>query len=272
MSNQPLDLAALAAAAAAIAREAADEIMAIYAGDFDVELKADQSPVTDADMAAHRIIKAGLARLQPQLPVLSEESTRIDWAERSTWTRYWLVDPIDGTREFVKRNGQFSVNIALIENHQPILGVIQAPVTGELAYAWRGAGTWLSMPGEEAQRVHTRSLPEPPEPFVVTGSRSHRSGREVDWLQPLGTHVRMGLGSSLKFVRLAAGEADVYLRLGNTSEWDTAAGHCLLEEAGGAVLDLQGKPLRYNVTADLLNPEFLAVADRDADWSALLRP
>lgn len=272
MSNQPLDLAALAGAASTIAQEAAVEIMAIYAGDFDVELKADHSPVTDADMAAHRIIKAGLAGLQPRLPVLSEESAQIDWAERSTWTRYWLVDPIDGTREFVKRNGQFSVNIALIENHQPVLGVIQAPVSGELAYAWRGAGTWLQQAGDVARRVHARSLPEPPEPFVVTGSRSHRSAREVDWLQPLGAHVRMGLGSSLKFVRLAAGDADVYLRLGNTCEWDTAAGHCLLDEAGGAVLDLQGKPLRYNASADLLNPEFLAIADRQADWSSLLRP
>lgn len=271
MSSQPLDLAALAAAAAGIACEAAAEILTIYASEFAVELKADHSPVTAADMAAHRIISAGLAALLPSLPVLSEESAQIDWSVRSGWDRYWLVDPIDGTREFVKRNGQFSVNIALIENHRPVLGIIQAPVTGELACAWRDGGAWLSAPGVAARRMQARQLPQAPEPFVVAGSRSHRSERETDWLRPLGEHVRLGLGSSLKFVRLAAGDADVYLRLGNTCEWDTAAGHCLLEEAGGAVMDLQGKPLRYNVADDLLNPEFLAVADRNADWSALLR-
>jgi 3'(2'), 5'-bisphosphate nucleotidase len=260
-------LAELAPAAAALAERAAAAILEVYAGDFAVERKDDRSPLTAADLASHRVIVDGLAALTPGLPVLSEESTGIAWSERSRWSRYWLVDPLDGTREFVKRNGEFTVNIALVDDQRPVLGVVQTPVAGDLAVAWQGGGAWLTRPGATARRLGTRRRASP---LVVAGSRSHASGREDALLARLGAIERLALGSSLKFVRIAAAEADLYLRLGPTSEWDTAAGQCVLEQAGGAVRGLDGEPLRCNTRESLLNPDFFAVGDRDADWSALL--
>jgi 3'(2'), 5'-bisphosphate nucleotidase len=259
----------LATAAADIARRAADAILDVYEGDFAVEHKDDRSPLTAADLAAHRVIVAGLRELTPGWPILSEESASIPWSERASWTRYWLVDPLDGTREFVKRNGEFTVNIALIDATRPVLGIVQTPVSGELASAWREGGAWLAQDGEAARRIETRTRATP---LVMAGSRSHPSGREADLLARLGAFEKQPLGSSLKFLRIAAGEADLYLRLGPTSEWDTAAGQCVLEEAGGAVLDLGGRPFRYNRGESLLNPEFFAVGDPQADWSALVEP
>lgn len=261
------DLGTLAHSAAAIARRAAGAILEVYQSEFAVRHKDDQSPLTAADLAAHRLIVAELAALTPQWPVLSEESAAIDWSTRSRWSRYWLVDPLDGTREFVKRNGEFTVNIALIDDHRPILGVVQTPVSGELACAWQGGGAWLTSSGGAPRRMHTRHRPTP---LMVAGSRSHASERENELLARLGPCTKLALGSSLKFVRIAAAEADLYLRLGPTSEWDTAAGQCVLEQAGGAVLDFSGRPLRYNTRDGLLNPEFFAVGDCKADWSGLL--
>ncbi|MEO7431989.1 MAG: 3'(2'),5'-bisphosphate nucleotidase CysQ [Dokdonella sp.] len=261
------DLENLAHSAAEIAIRAAAAIMDVYASDFAVDHKDDRSPLTAADLAAHRVIVAGLGALTPELPVLSEESAAIGWDVRSAWTRYWLVDPLDGTREFVKRNGEFTVNIALIDRHRPVIGVVQTPVTGELAWAWDGGGAWLiHAPGETAHRMSTRKRPSP---LVVAGSRSHASERESVLLAKVGACTKMPLGSSLKFLRIAAAEADLYLRLGLTSEWDTAAGQCVLEQSGGAVLDLEGRPFRYNTKESLLNPEFVAVGDRNADWTML---
>ena len=147
-----------------------------------------------------------------------------------------------------------------------MVGIVQQPVGGELAVAWRGGGTWIGRPGEKARRVTTRKRASP---LVVAGSRSHASEREAEMLARLGHHAKLPMGSSLKFLRIASAEADLYLRLGPTSEWDTAAGQCVLEEAGGAVLDLRGEPLRYNARESLINPDFVAIGDRDADWSAL---
>jgi 3'(2'), 5'-bisphosphate nucleotidase len=262
-----LALEHLARAACAIAERAAAAILEVYESDFGVCQKDDRSPLTAADLAAHRLIVAGLRELTPDLPVLSEEAADIAWNERARWSRYWLVDPLDGTREFVKRNGEFTVNIALIDGHRPVIGVVQTPVSGELAVAWEGGGTWLARGGAKARRVETRARATP---LVVAGSRSHSSEHENDLLARLGHCARLPLGSSLKFVRIAAAEADLYLRLGPTSEWDTAAGQCVLEQAGGAVLDFAGQPLRYNTRESLLNPDFFAVGDRAADWSALL--
>jgi len=262
-----LDLEHLARRAGALAERAAAAILDVYGSDFAVEHKDDRSPLTAADLASHRVIVDGLNALAPELPVLSEESAAIAWAERASWTRYWLVDPLDGTREFIKRNGEFTVNIALIVDHRPVLGIVQTPVSGELACAWEGGGTWLSMPGEKARRVGTRRRASP---LVVAGSRSHASEHEAALLASLGPCAKLPMGSSLKFVRIAAAEADLYLRLGPTSEWDTAAGQCVLEQAGGAVLDFDGHPFRYNTRESLLNPDFFAVGDREADWSALL--
>ncbi|HEX7326116.1 MAG TPA: 3'(2'),5'-bisphosphate nucleotidase CysQ [Rhodanobacteraceae bacterium] len=248
----------------AIARRAGKAILEVYAGSFTVEQKADHSPLTAADLAAHRIIVAALAELAPEIPVLSEESKALPWAQRSAWQRYWLVDPLDGTREFVKRNGEFTVNIALIEDHVPILGVVLAPVSGELCYGVAGMGAFLeAAPGGLPQPIATRRASAVP---VVAGSRSHGGERQAAVLANLGAHTLVAVGSSLKFCMVARGQADLYLRLGPTSEWDTAAAQCVVEQAGGAVVDLQGAPLRYNTKDSLLNPEFLTLGDGSIDW------
>ena len=262
------ELDALARGVGEIAVRAAAAILEVYESDFAVTCKDDRSPLTAADLASNRVIVEALHALTPEWPVLSEESAEVAWSERSRWQRYWIVDPLDGTREFVKRNGEFTVNIALIDDHRPILGVVQTPVSGELACAWEGGGTWISdRAGGMARHVTTRTRATP---LMVAGSRSHGSEHEAVLLSRLGPCAKLPLGSSLKFVRIAAAEADLYLRLGPTSEWDTAAGQCVLEQAGGAVLDFSGRPLRYNTRDSLLNPDFFAVGERGADWSALL--
>ena len=252
-----------------LARAAGEAILAVYHGEFEVTRKDDQSPLTAADLAAQKVIMHGLARLDPQLPVVSEEALAAAWSERKLWSRYWLVDPLDGTREFVKRNGEFTVNIALIDQHEPVLGAVLAPVTGELYVGARGQGAWMQPhDGAAWQAIRSRALAVP---ATVAGSRSHGGGQQ-DVLQHLvgENFEQLSLGSSLKFCLLARGAADVYLRRGPTSEWDTAAAQAVLEEAGGTVLDLQGEPLRYNRGESLLNPEFLAVGDRSIDWAARL--
>jgi 3'(2'), 5'-bisphosphate nucleotidase len=263
-----LDLAALAQAALVLAHAAGDEILKVYEADFAVEHKDDCSPLTAADLASHHVIVAGLEALAPRLPVLSEESAQIDAAERAQWSRYWLVDPLDGTREFVKRNGEFTVNIALIDAGRPVLGVVQAPVTGEAWFAWTGGGAWVQRRGGAAQPIATRARATP---LVVAGSRSHGAEREALLLARVAPVEKLSLGSSLKFCRIAEGAADLYLRLGPTSEWDTAAAQCVLEEAGGAVTDLTGRPFRYNVRDTLLNGDFIACGDRSVDWAGLFR-
>src|SRR6185437_1287334 len=252
------ELERIAHASCGLARRAGAAILEIYAGSFAVEQKADDSPLT----------VAGLQALTPDIPVLSEESKHIDWNTRRAWDRYWLVDPLDGTREFVKRNGEFTVNIALIENHAPVLGVVLLPVTGALYYGVAGGGAFLeNAPGALPQPIATRAAAIVP---VVAGSRSHGSDRQAAILANLGEHALVSVGSSIKFCMVARGDADLYLRLGLTSEWDTAAAQCVLEQAGGAVLDLQGNTLCYNTRESLLNPEFLAIGDSSVDWLARL--
>ena len=264
----PRELARLRAGAVELARHAGHAILEVYSGDFAVEHKADRSPLTEADLAAHRVIAAGLPELAPGLPVLSEERLAPHYEERRQWRRYWLVDPLDGTREFVKRNGEFTVNIALIEEGDPILGVVFAPVLDELAHAARGAGAELTSRG--GRTTVLRVAPRPAPPLRVMGSRSHADGRLGGFLERVGEHELISLGSSLKFCRLAEGGADLYLRYGPTSEWDTAAGQCVLEEAGGSVTDLEGNTLRYNQREGLLNPDFVASADPHGAWRAHL--
>lgn len=253
-----------------IARAAGAAILSIYHSDFAVHTKDDDSPLTAADLAAQQVILAGLGSLDPLLPILSEEAKALPWSERQHWSRYWLVDPLDGTREFVKRNGEFTVNIALIDERQPVLGVVLAPVTGELYIAARGQGAWLQTQADgDWQRLHTRPLGQSP---LVAGSRSHGGSQSALLQQLIGSDYELvPLGSSLKFCLIARGAADVYLRLGLTSEWDTAAAQCVLAEAGGAVLDLSGQPFRYNRGESLLNPEFIAVGDMAVDWAARLQ-
>ena len=253
-----------------LACEAGRRILEVYATDFDVEHKADDSPLTAADMAAHHTILDGLAHLTPRVPVLSEESAQQPFAERAAWPCYWLVDPLDGTREFVKRNGEFTVNIALIAGHEPVLGVVHAPVGGVSYWAVRGHGAWRQSPGGHPGRLHTR--PRPAGRITVAGSRSHRSASLERLLERLGDYELIGMGSSLKFCLVAEGRADLYPRLGPTSEWDTAAAHCIVDEAGGRITDLALRPLRYNTKESLLNPHFLAVGDPDHDWARYLPP
>jgi len=263
-------LAELARGCCAIARTAGAAIMRVYAGEFTVERKGDDSPLTAADLAAHRAILDGLRALAPDIPVLSEEAAEESpWSVRRGWSRYFLVDPLDGTREFVKRNGEFTVNIALIEDHAPVLGVVFAPALGELYWAWRGGHACVSAAEGRAPAVlRTRRRAEP---LIVAGSRSHGDARTAAALDKLGAHELRPLGSSLKFCRAACGEVDLYIRYGPTSEWDTAAGQCVLEQAGGRVLQMDGTPLAYNAKESLLNPDFLACGDASIDWPALLR-
>lgn len=261
--------AELAQACAAIARTAGSAIMHIYASDFAVEHKDDKSPLTAADLAAHHAILDGLNALTPRLPVLSEESAeQVAWDERRTWTRYWLVDPLDGTREFVKRNGEFTVNIALIENDEPTLGVVYAPALDEMYVAWLGGHAYAETPqsGKVELSSRRRALP-----LIVAGSRSHADPRMLTALEKVGAHELISLGSSLKFCRTAQGRADLYVRYGPTSEWDTAAGQCVLEQAGGGVTRLDGSRLAYNTKESLLNPDFLAFGDSSVDWAGLLQ-
>ena len=247
----------------ALAVEAGDAIMRIYAQDFSVETKTDNSPVTAADLAAHHLISTGLAQLTPQIPVLSEEAADIPFSVRRNWTRWWLVDPLDGTREFIKKNGEFTVNIALIDRGEPVLGVVYAPALDYLVHAEHGAGAWLRSGGEDVPLGSTRPAAAP---LRVAASRSHLDDRTRRVLERIGEHERFGLGSSLKFCRIAEGQADVYPRFGPTSEWDTAAGQCVLEAAGGCVLGLDGHAFRYNRGESLLNPDFIALGDPDLPW------
>jgi 3'(2'), 5'-bisphosphate nucleotidase len=261
--------AALLDAVAGIARAAGREILEVYASEAVISTeKADASPLTEADLRAHALIVERLGQLTPVLPVLSEEAADTSFAERSRWRRYWLVDPLDGTKEFLSRNGQFTVNIALIDAHAPLLGVVHVPVE-DVSYrgltgggAWRQQGTGTP----QAIRVATRSAAS----VRVVGSRSHR-GDSLDGFLKRLTHFELQpIGSSLKFCRIAEGSADVYPRLGPTSEWDTAAAHAVVLGAGGRVLRLDGQPLEYNTRPELLNPHFIAFGPNDHDWLALL--
>jgi 3'(2'), 5'-bisphosphate nucleotidase len=250
-----------------IARAAGDAIMEIYEReDFSVETKADHSPLTAADRAAHELICAELARLTPTTPVWSEESAAIPFEERSQWTEFWLVDPLDGTKEFIKRNGEFTVNIALIRDHIPVLGVVRAPARDVDYYASRTAGAWRRG-GNQAPEPIAVKRPAA-RPARVVGSRSHRGASLEHFLDCVGPHELVPMGSSLKLCLVASGEADVYPRLGPTSEWDTAAAQAVVECAGGVVVDLHGRPLRYNARAEVLNPYFVVYGDPEPDWLA----
>ena len=251
-----------------LAREAGAAIMRIYVEDFSVEHKDDQSPLTAADMAAHHLIVAGLNQLTPAIPVLSEESASVAWDERQTWRRYWLVDPLDGTREFVKKNGEFTVNIALIEDGIPVLGAVYAPALDELLYGIRGVGAFVC---DGITRVPVATRRPAAAPLHVAASRSHLDLRTAAAIERMGEVSLLGMGSSLKFCRMAEARLDVYPRFAPTSEWDTAAGQCVLEAAGGVVLTLDGKALAYNSKDSLLNPDFLALGDPDLPWRDWLR-
>jgi 3'(2'), 5'-bisphosphate nucleotidase len=253
----------------AVARDAARAILDVYGRDFDVDHKADASPLTEADMAAHHCIVSGLKALTPDIPVLSEESAHaIPAQQRLAWPRLWLVDPLDGTREFVKRNDEFCINIALVEDGVARFGLVLAPVGGTLWHGTPGAGAFRrDHDGEHA--IATRRPAAAP--LRVAASRSHPDPRTAELVRHLGDIQAVTIGSALKFCLLAEGRMDVYPRFAPTSEWDTAAGQALVEAAGGAVLDPGGRPLRYNCRGTLLNGDFIALGDAALPWQSWLR-
>jgi 3'(2'), 5'-bisphosphate nucleotidase len=251
-----------------IAERAGKAIMEIYARDFNVTEKDDKSPLTEADLAAHRLIVEELGKLEPKLPILSEESADVPYEERSRWLRYWLVDPLDGTREFIKRNGEFTVNIALIESGRPTCGVVHVPVDETSYYGCVDKGAWKKEKDGPAEPI--RAARQRRHPLRVAGSRSHAGDSLQRFLDKVGPHEIMSMGSSLKLCLVAEGNADIYPRLGPTSEWDTAAAQAVVEAAGGMVTDLDMQPLRYNRKESLLNPYFLVFGDENEDWSCYL--
>jgi 3'(2'), 5'-bisphosphate nucleotidase len=251
------DLSGLTEALMPIVEQASAAIMRIYDGEFAVERKDDNSPLTLADLESQRVIIDGLKRLTPEIPILSEESAAASWAERRTWHELWVVDPLDGTREFVKRNGEFTINIALVVQHEPVLGVVSAPAQRLTYWGAANAGAFKRAKAE-TRAIHTVA---PQQPLRVLGSRSHASPQTAEYLARLGPHVVSGVGSSLKFCLLAEGEAELYVRFGATSEWDTAAGQAVLEAAGGHVTRMDGHRLRYNCRESLINSDFVAFSD-----------
>jgi len=259
------DLAELIEQVVSISRLAGREILKIYDSNFEVETKADESPLTAADRAAHELIVQALGDLTPEIPVLSEESAAIPYRERAAWSRFWLVDPLDGTKEFIKRNGEFTVNIALINAHEPILGVVHVPVQNREYYGYQEGGAFLSEADAKPRPISVSHRTD--KPVRVVGSRSHLGTSLETYLKNLGPHVMVPMGSSLKFCLVASGEADIYPRLGPTSEWDTAAAQAVVECAGGQVVNLQGQRLMYNTKADVLNPHFLVYGDNSRRWT-----
>jgi 3'(2'), 5'-bisphosphate nucleotidase len=253
-------------AAVELAVKAGHKILAIYHSDFRVGHKEDNSPLTAADLAAHHCLVEGLQTLPGGYPVLSEEAAALPFEERSQWETYWLIDPLDGTKEFVKRNGEFTVNIALIRGNRPVLGVVYAPALDTCYFAEENGGAFKQAGEAEPTRIAVRGKASGR--LVVVGSRSHATPELELYLSRLGEHELKSIGSSLKFCLVAEGVADVYPRLGPTSEWDTAAAQCVVEVAGGAVTDLQGRALAYNTKPSLLNPFFLVFGDTAKDWKA----
>lgn len=256
---------------AALAAEAGSRIMKVYAGAFNVEHKDDHSPLTEADLAAHETIIAGLKKLAPDIPVLSEEDVAaVPFAERSKWEWLWLVDPLDGTREFIKRNGEFTVNIALVHRYRAVLGVIHVPVTGVTYTACKGKGAFRTEPNGDSRQIKVRSWNGGR--ITIAGSRSHGGAEFDQFLQHFKEYDLVNMGSSLKACLVAEGKADIYARFGPTSEWDTAAAQCIVEEAGGHFTQVDLQPLQYNTKESLLNPWFLVFGDARPDWAAMVPP
>ncbi|MCB1667562.1 MAG: 3'(2'),5'-bisphosphate nucleotidase CysQ [Pseudomonadales bacterium] len=257
-----------------IARQAGEAILTIYNSveSINVTMKSDNSPLTAADLTANRIICDGLGALLPGVPVLSEEAEIPGYEERSSWRRYWLVDPLDGTKEFIQRNGEFTVNIALIENGVPVMGVVYVPVKRISYWGGQGLGAFKCENGVEAA-IQTCKLQDG-KPVTVVASRRHG----VDALTKLLGRVTgkfnsveiLNIGSSLKLCLVAEGVADFYPRMAPTSEWDTAAAQAIVEAAGGRVVDDNLSVLRYNMKADLLNPYFYVIGDTEYDWPGVL--
>lgn len=251
-----------------LAKQAGDAIMAVYARDFAVYDKSDNSPLTEADMLSHNLIIKGLKSFS-DLPVLSEESTDEEKKDRLNWNEYWLIDPLDGTKEFIKKNGEFTVNIALIKNHQAVLGVVYAPALKVCYWGEEDQGAWKQAGSNQPEPISVRPAPETAKGWRVVGSRSHQSEEFKEFVKALNEPEIVAMGSSLKLCLVAEGAADLYPRLGPTSEWDTAAAHAVVTAAGGQVLEHNSlEPLEYNKKPDtLLNPFFIVCPCVSSTWN-----
>lgn len=272
--TNPMNLESIVGHVAKISIQAGHEILRYYKSDYSVRNKSNNSPVTEADIAANEIIVSSLAKLTPEIPIISEESEIADYSVRSNWQRYWLIDPLDGTRSFVQGNDEFTVNIALIENHYPILGVVHSPVEQSTYWSAVGIGAYRSVTDfDKPASINTGKLKNSYIRMVISrsgmndGVEAFKRNLEADSF----TCEVLRSSSSIKFCRAAEGKVDVFLRFGTTSEWDTAAGQCVLECAGGSVIDLDNNRLKYNKTdAKLRNPKFLAIGSGGLDWQRYL--
>ncbi|MGO2496932.1 MAG: 3'(2'),5'-bisphosphate nucleotidase CysQ [Vibrio litoralis] len=273
MAATQSDLSHLIPQVISIAREAGQRILEIYQNkDYQEFTKADDTPVTTADLAAHKIIMQQLADLTPTIPILSEEDADISLKKRSQWDRYWLVDPLDGTQEFIARSGDFATVIALIENNQPVMGVVYAPVSGVTYFAYQGKGAWKIPEMDDSLRIHTLKHEQPDQPIAIAISRRQNINRITEKLSPARNYELVPLGSAaLKACLVAEGAVDCYIRLGPTGEWDTAATQCIVEEAGGRILSTRLEPLSYNERDTLENPNFIVLGDESIGWDEILK-
>ena len=240
-----------------IADQASEKVLHIYQSDFKVNYKEDKTPITAADLAANDIIVKGLRQLSRDIPILSEEGAQTPWEERQHWRRFWLIDPIDGTKDFTQRTGEFTVNIALIEDGEPVMGVVTAPALKEAYWGIKGEGAYKR---DRTGRTRPIRMAEPRDSLRVVASKNHLNEDTRAFIAKLGPHETVQAGSSLKFCRLAEGHADIYPRMSPTCEWDTAAAHAVLLAAGGKVQTPEGKPLKYG-KENLENPFFIAAGN-----------
>lgn len=252
-----------------LSRKAGAAVMDIYEKDFAIYDKSDSSPLTEADLAAHKILVEGLNILTPDIPVLSEESNEKAKNERVNWNKYWLIDPLDGTKEFIKKNGEFTINVALVEKGEPIFGVVFAPALDILYWGAKGEGAFKQEANNTATQITAKKAPSINTGWKVVGSRSHQSEEFRQFMNKLPEAEIIAMGSSLKLCLVAEGAADLYPRLGLTSEWDTAAAHAVVIAAGGEVFSLENmKPLLYNQNPDtLLNPFFVVCSEISPHWA-----
>ncbi len=256
-----------------IARSAGQLILDIYQKkQYEAYTKSDQTPVTSADIAAHKLITERLSELTPDIPVLSEEAADISLEQRAQWQRYWLVDPLDGTQEFIARSGDFATIIALVDNNQPTMGVVYGPVSGVTYYAYRGKGAWKIPDMSESVRVKTHKHENPGQSIAIAISRRQDINRITSRMSSAWNYELIPLGSAaLKACLVAEGAVDCYLRLGPTGEWDTAATQCIVEEAGGRILNTHLEPLSYNERETLENPNFIVLGDEALPWDDILQ-
>lgn len=256
-----------------IARSAGQMILEIYEKkQYEAYTKSDETPVTSADIAAHKLITERLSELTPDIPVLSEEDADISLEQRAQWERYWLVDPLDGTQEFIARSGDFATIIALVDNNKPTMGVVYGPVSGVTYYAYCGKGAWKIPDMSDSVKIHTHKHEQPGQSIAIAISRRQDINRITSRMSSAWNYDLIPLGSAaLKACLVAEGAVDCYLRLGPTGEWDTAATQCIVEEAGGRILSTQLEPLSYNERETLENPNFIVLGDADLPWNEILQ-